>query len=47
VLRRFVASILLDLDPPVGWSLSLWDDDGQDSILQAGFHGILVDALRE
>lgn len=41
------ASILLDLDPPLGWSLGLRDNDGKDTILQAGFDGILIDALRE
>jgi hypothetical protein len=41
------ASILLDLDPPLGRGLSLRNDDGEDTILQAGLDGILVNALRE
>lgn len=45
--QHLAASILLDLDPPLGWSLSLRNDDGKDAILQAGFDGILIDALRE
>lgn len=47
VVKHPAASILLDLDPPLGWSLGLRDNDGKDTILQAGFDGILIDALRE
>ena len=47
VVQHLAASILLDLDPPLGRGLSLRNDDGEDTILEAGFDGILVDALRE
>jgi hypothetical protein len=46
-LAASAASLLLDLDPPLGWGLGLRDDDGKDTILQRSLDGILIDALRE
>jgi hypothetical protein len=33
VFTHPAASVLLDLDPSLGWSLGLRDDDGKDTIL--------------
>lgn len=41
------SNALLDVDSSARLGSQLWDDDAEDSVLQARFHRILVDTGRE